>query len=44
VTKDATGEAEVIRRRKDISTLLRWRVLEAVEAVLAALRAADAPQ
>ena len=32
--KDTTGEADVIRLRQDISSLLRRRVLEAVESVL----------
>jgi hypothetical protein len=30
VTKDTTGEAEATRLRQDISTLLRWRVVEVV--------------
>lgn len=34
MTKDTTGQAEVIRLRQDISCLLRRRVLEAVESVL----------
>ena len=32
--KDTTGEADVIRLRQDLSSLLRRRVLEAVESVL----------
>lgn len=32
--KDTTGEADVIRLRQDISSLMRRRVLEAVESVL----------
>ncbi len=35
MTKGTTGHAEVIRLREDISCLLRRRVLEAVESVLA---------
>ncbi len=34
IRNGTTGEAEVIRLRQDISSLLRRRVLEAVEAVL----------
>ena len=34
MTEGTTGQADVIRLRQDISTLLRRRVLEAVEAVL----------